>query len=136
MTPHGRTGHFAVSERGFSVVEGLVAAAIVGLAFVAIANLFPTAYANITYGGDQTKATSYIQQKIEQLKNLPFTSIDATNCANTCENLGGGFCRFCVLTLNAGTGSLAGDLKKVSVTVTWPGQFRPGTLSADTLFTR
>ena len=122
-------------ERGLSLVEGLVAAALVGLGFLAVLNLFPAAYSTITYGGNRTLAANYAMQKIEQLKNLSFDAIDA-NCANVCENLGNGFCRFCIPTLNVGVGSLQGDLKRVKVTVTWPGQGRPGSLSVDTVFTR
>jgi hypothetical protein len=136
MTPKVHTLRIGQAECGLSLVEGLVAAAIVAVAFIAISSLFPTGYSNITYGGNQTLATSYAQQKIEQLKSLSFDSIDATACANVCENLGNGFCRYCALPPPVGVGSLAGDLKKVQVTVTWPGQFRPGTLSVDTLFTR
>ncbi len=122
-------------------MEGLVAAALVALGFLAVLNLFPTAYSTITYGGNQTLAANYALQKIEQLKNLPFDNIDA-NCAeeNVCKDLGNGFCRFCVVTpnvgVNVGVPSLAGDLKKVQVTVTWPGQNRPGSLSVETVFTR
>ena len=124
------------NERGFSLVEGLVAATLVALAFLAVASLFPTAYSNITYGGNQTLAANYAVQKIEQLKNLPFNSIDTNICANVCESLGNGFCRFCVLTPNVGVSPLAADLKKVTVTVTWPGQYRPGSLSVETIFAR
>ena len=136
MTPKARALRIGQAQCGLSLVEGLVAAALVAVAFLVISNLFPTGYSNITYGGNQTLAASYAQQKIEQLKNLSFDSIDATACANVCENLGNGFCRSCALTLTVGAGSLAGDLKKVQITVTWPGQFRPGSLSVDTIFTR
>jgi Tfp pilus assembly protein PilV len=123
-------------ERGLSLVEGLVAATVVALAFLAVASLFPTAYSNITYGGNQTRAANYAVQKIEQLKNLPFNSIDANNCPNVSENLGNGFSRLCVLTPNIGVSPLAADMKKVTVTVTWPGQYRPGSLSVETIFAR
>jgi Tfp pilus assembly protein PilV len=136
MTPKVRALRIGQAQCGLSLVEGLVAAALVAVAFLVISNLFPTGYSNITYGGNQTLAASYAQQKIEQLKSLSFGSIDATACANVCENLGSGFCRYCALTLTVGAGSLAGDLKKVQITVTWPGQFRPGSLSVDTIFTR
>jgi len=119
-------------------VEGLVAAALVALGFLAVLNLFPTAYSSITYGGNQTLAANNALQKIEQLKNLPFDNIDA-KCAeeNVCKDLGNGFCRSCVLTPGVGVvGSLKDDLKKVQVTVTWPGQYRPGLLSVETMFTR
>ena len=116
-------------------MEGLVAATIVALACLAVASLFPTAYSNITYGGNQTLAANYAVQKIEQLKNLPFNSIDA-NCANVSENLGNGFSRLCVLTPNVGVSPLAADLKKVTVTVTWPDKYRPGSPSVQTIFAR
>ena len=136
MTPKVHALRIGQAECGLSLVEGLVAAALVAVAFIAISNLFPAGYSNITYGGNQTLAASYAQQKIEQLKSVSFDSINATTCSNVCENLGNGFCRYCALTVTVGVGSLAGDLKKVQVTVTWPGQFRPGSLSVDTAFTR
>ena len=124
-------------ERGLSLVEGLVAAALVALGFLAVLNLFPTAYSTITYGGNQTLAANYALQKIEQLKNLSFDDIDK-NCDITKppEDLPTPkFSRTCQ-TLNVGVGSLQGDLKKVQVTVPWPGQYRPGSLSVETMFTR
>ncbi len=131
-----RTIRLRASARGLSLVEGLVAAALVAIAFVAVSNLFPVGYSNITYGGNQTLAANYAQQKIEQLKNLAFDSINITTCSPNVENLGNGFSRSCVLTLNVGVGSLQGDMKKVRVTVTWPDKYRPGSLSVETLFTR
>src|SRR5712692_6437233 len=109
---------FKTDVHGFSAVESLVSMALIALALLAIFNLFPVGYSNIAYGGQQTLAASYAQQKTEQLRNLSFDAITTTTCANTSENLGNGFSRSCLLTLNAGAGSLAGDLKKVQVTVT------------------
>lgn len=117
------------------MVEGLVAAALVALAFVAVSSLFPAAYSGITYGGNQTLGANYALQKIEQLRNLSYNSIDA-ECTNVSVNLGNGFSRVCLLTPNVGVVGLSGDLKKVKVTVTWPGQYRPGTVSVETVFTR
>ncbi len=133
----GRIVPIRADERGLSLVEGLVAAALVAIAFVAVSSLFPVGYSNIYYGGNQTLAANYAQQKIEQLKNLSFDSINATNCSSSGENLGNGFSRTCTLTLSVGVvGSLQGDMKKVGVTVTWPDRYRPGSLSVETLFTR
>ena len=124
-------------ERGFSLVEGLVAAALVALGFLAVLNLFPAAYSTITYGGNQTLAANSALQKIEQLNNLPFNAIDTNTCDNKPENLPTpGFSRSCRLTTDVGVGSLQGDLKKVQVSVTWPGQYRSGSLSIESLFTR
>ncbi len=137
MTRKVHTIRLRAGARGLSLVEGLVAAALVAIAFVAVSNLFPVGYSNITYGGNQTLAANYAQQKIEQLKNLSFDSINITTCSTTVENLGNGFSRSCVLTPSVGVvGSLQGDMKKVQVTVTWPDRYRPGSLSVETLFTR
>ena len=138
-----------VVQDGFSVVEALIAAALIGLAFLAISNLFPTGYSNITYGGRTTTAVAYAQQKIEQLKAIAadttpgqgFSAIDAA-CAAPEPPLTDPlvptitFTRTCTLTPNVGTAPLAADLKKVRVTVTWAAQNRPGSVDTETLFTR
>jgi hypothetical protein len=142
-----------VVQDGFSVVEALIAAALIGLAFLAISTLFPTGYSNITYGGRITTAVAHAQQKIEQLKAIAadttpgqgFNAIDATNCSTTPEILADPlvptitFTRTCTLTPNVGVVTppdLTPDLKKVRVTVTWAAQNRPGSVDKETLFTR
>lgn len=57
---------------GFSLIEVMVAAAILSVALVALSGLFPTGYQNIAYGGGMTMATDLGQQKIEALRHLPF----------------------------------------------------------------
>jgi type II secretory pathway pseudopilin PulG len=139
-----------VVPKGFSIVEALFAAALIGLAFLAISTLFPTGYSNITYGGRTTTAVAYAQQKIEQLKAIAaditpdqgFNAINAANCSITPVILADPlvptitFTRTCTLTTNVGTAPLTADLKKVRVTVTWPAQNRPGSVNKETLFTR
>ena len=139
-----------VVQDGFSVVEALIAAALIGLAFLAVSNLFPTGYSNITYGGRTTTAVAYAQQKIEQLKAIAaditpgqgFNAINTTNCSTAPVILVDPvvptltFTRTCTLTSNVGTAPLAADLKKVRVTVTWAAQNRPGSVDKETLFTR
>jgi len=139
-----------VVQDGFSIVEAFFAAALIGLAFLAISTLFPTGYSNITYGGRTTTAVAYAQQQIEQLKAIAadttpgqgFNAIDATNCSITPVILADPlvptitFTRTCTLTTNVGTAPLTADLKKVRVTVTWAAQNRPGSVDKETLFTR
>ena len=148
MTHHSERS--IVVQDGFSVVEALIAAALIGLAFLAVSNLFPTGYSNITYGGRTTTAVAYAQQKMEQLKAIAadttpgqgFNAIDATNCSITPVILADPlvptitFTRTCTLTTNVGTAPLAADLKKVRVTVTWAAQHRPGSTQIEALFTR
>lgn len=141
-----------VVQDGFSVVEALIAAALIGLAFLAVSNLFPTGYSNITYGGRITTAVAHAQQKIEQLKAIAadttpgqgFNAIDATNCSITPVILADPlvptitFTRTCTLTPDVGAPPPAAtaDLKKVRVTVTWAAENRPDSIDMETLFTR
>ena len=141
-----------VVQDGFSVVEALIAAALIGLAFLAVSNLFPTGYSNITYGGRTTTAVAYAQQKIEYLKAIAaytapgqgFNAINTTNCSTTPETLTDPlvptltFTRTCTLIPDVGAAPLlvAAELKKVRVTVTWAAQNRPGSVDMETLFTR
>lgn len=139
-----------VVPEGFSIIEVLIAAGLIGIAFLAISTLFPTAYGNITYGGRITTAVAYAQQKIEQLKSIAaditpgqgFNAINTTNCSTTPETLADPlvptvtFTRTCTLTPSVGTAPLAADLKKVRVTLTWAAQNRPGSIQMEALFTR
>ena len=150
-----------VVPEGFSIIEVLIAAGLIGIAFLAISTLFPTAYGNITYGGRITTAVALAQQKIECLKAIAanvnpgpnticsitttqvgFDAIDATTCSTTPETLADPlvptvtFTRTCSLTPSVGTAPLAADLKKVRVTLTWAAQNRPGSIQMEALFTR
>ena len=141
-----------VIQDGFSVVEALIAAALIGLALLAVSTLFPTGYSNITYGGRMTTAVAYAQQKIEYLKAIAaytapgqgFNAINTTNCSTTPERLADPlvptltFTRTCTLIPDVGAAPLlvAAELKKVRVTVTWAAQNRPGSVYMETLFTR
>jgi len=141
-----------VVQDGFSVVEALIAAALIGLALLAVSTLFPTGYSNITYGGRTTTAVAYAQQKIEHLKGIAaytapgqgFIAINTTNCSITPETLPDPlvpsitFTRICTLTPDVGAAPplVAAELKRVRVTVTWVAQNRPGSVNMETLFTR
>ena len=141
-----------VVQDGFSVVEALIAGALIGLALLAVFTLFPTGYSNITYGGRMTTAVAYAQQKIEYLKAIAaytatgqgFKAINTTNCSITPETLADPlvpsitFTRTCTLTTDVGAAPVlvAAELKKVRVTVTWAAQNRPGSVDMETLFTR
>ena len=57
---------------GFSIVEVLITTAILSVALLGLASLFPTGYNNIAYGGGMTTAATLGEQKIESLRNFPF----------------------------------------------------------------
>lgn len=139
-------------ESGFTLVEVLIAAGLLALAFFAVVNLFSTGYSNITYAGRTTTAVALAQQKIERLKAIAagtaagqgFDAINATNCSPTPETLldplvpSLTYTRTCTLAVNVGVPPLAADLKKafVRVTWTWADQPRPASVEVEELFTR
>lgn len=60
-------------DRGFTLVEVLVAVSILVIALVALMALLSRGTLNVAVGGGQTKATEYARQQIELLRNLPIT---------------------------------------------------------------
>ncbi len=137
---------------GFTLVETLVAAGLIGLGFLAISTLFPTGYSNITHGGRITTAVAFAQQKIEALGAIAastdadkgFNGVDTSpgRCPTAAETLADPlvptitYTRTCTLTTNIGAAPIASDLKRVRVTVTWAAENRPGSVQMEALFTR
>ena len=64
-------------QRGFTVAEVLVAAVIVSLAFVALATIVPIASYAVQEGSQLSNATFLADQKMEQIKSLPWTGTPA-----------------------------------------------------------
>ena len=60
------------NTKGFSLVEVLVAAAILAVILLAIAGLFSTAYSNVGHGGHRTKAVALAKQKMEEFRDVIF----------------------------------------------------------------
>ncbi len=67
-------------QRGFTVAEVLVAAVIVSLAFVALGTIVPIATYAVQEGYQLSTATFLADQKLEQIKVLPWTSTPANDC--------------------------------------------------------
>ena len=55
--------------QGFTLVEVLVAVAIIAIALVALLSMVSQGSLNVYAGGRQSKATAYARQLLEQLKN-------------------------------------------------------------------
>ena len=68
---------------GFSLVEVLIAAAILAVALLAIASMFPIAHTNVDWSGDQTVAVTLAQQRIETLRNQPYIALAAGTTTET-----------------------------------------------------
>ena len=56
-------------ERGFTLIEVMVACVLLTFGLVAVAGVFPQGLAMGLYGKDQTRAASLAQQEVECLKN-------------------------------------------------------------------
>lgn len=77
-------GHRLRSQpKGFSYVEVLIAASISAAGLLAVASLFPVAATTIDYTGGLARATARGQQRLEQLKNLPFATVAALETASS-----------------------------------------------------
>ena len=106
------------NTRGFTVIEVLVAAVIIAVALVGLAGLFPTAYRTVDWSGEETVAVTLSKQRLEWLKNQPYTSAPLA-AGTTTENLAGNNAGYTRQTVVAVDNPLVG-VKLVTVTVTTP----------------
>jgi len=117
--------------KGFTVAEILIAAAVLSLAILAIAGMFPTAYQNVTYGGRITQATNLAVQKMEELKNSSYGSLIVSPTPYNDPNnpIGGIFSR----SWKIEDSGLPAGLKRITVTVSWSTAFGPKNVQLMTL---
>ncbi len=108
------------NNRGFSALEVLVAASIVAVALLAIANMFPTAYQTVDRSGEDTMAVTLAQQRMEWLRNHAYTSA-ALAAGTTTENLAGDYAGF-TRTTTVQDDTPMGGVKQVTVTVATPAR--------------
>ncbi len=111
----------ARDERGITLVEVLVALAILFAGLIAIVDTFSTGYLDVVAGGGQTAATAYARQKLELLRNQGFQAmLDAGNGTDTPD---GETTRTWTVTPIAGTAA-PNRQARISVTVTWRAGWR------------
>jgi len=60
---------------GFSLIELMVAAAILALAIFGIFQAYSTGFLGMFDARDRTVATNYVQEKMEELKNADFDTV-------------------------------------------------------------
>ncbi|HLX07263.1 MAG TPA: prepilin-type N-terminal cleavage/methylation domain-containing protein [Thermoanaerobaculia bacterium] len=68
-----RTGPASRRQSGFSMVEALIAAALIGVAAIGIIPLFTRAMTDNMAGADYTRVTNYAKSKEEDFARMPFT---------------------------------------------------------------
>ncbi len=103
---------------GFTLVELLLAALLLVVAIVGLLTAVPVGYRDIVYGGRVSQAVELAQQKLEDLKDVPFPPTSGTQTS-------GPYTLTWTVT-GVGFGAAAADLQKVTVTVSWAQTTRPG----------
>lgn len=106
-------------RRGFTVVEVLIAAAIVVVGLLALATMFPTGYSTVTKSGIQSTGLALAQQQIEYLRNQGYSNITLTTACPVAGS-SGYTCTKAVQDNTPTTGA-----KQVTVTVTLPSAGAP-----------
>ena len=101
---------------GFSLVEVLIAAAILAVALLAIASMFPIAHTNVDWSGDQTAAVTLAQQRIETLRNQPYIALAAGTTTETAIPCYTGYTRTTTIQVDIPTPGV----RQVAVTVAAP----------------
>lgn len=123
-----------LDSRGLSLVEVLIASALLAFALVGIMSVIPTAYVDVVASGSESKAMAYAQQKLEELKNQSFTPGPFDNSDNA-EVLEAEYTRSWTINQVGGT-TAPNRLARISVTVTWSvtgSTSQPQTVTLETM---
>jgi prepilin-type N-terminal cleavage/methylation domain-containing protein len=103
---------------GFSLIEILIATAIIAVALLAVVAMFPTAYRNVDWSGEQTTDVTLAQQRLEWVRNQPYASA-ALAGGTTTEPLGGNYTGYTRTTTVEDDTPVVG-VKQVTVAVASP----------------
>lgn len=134
MRPSSRNAR----ERGFSLVEVLIALVVMAVGIFAVARMFPAGASGQMQDRLTLGANDYVQEKVEYLRGLTWSATDLTEgrhpAGTATESCGNGrWQRFYVVTTMA---SPLDNLKKVDVTVTWSGAGVSGRSVTSTTYVR
>lgn len=109
----GLTMKLSMRSKGFSMVEVLIALLILAISLLALAGLMMTTTRNSSFGGHMTEASTFAQDRLEQLRVSPWAGIVAGN-DTVLGSTGINYTRNWTVTPNA-----TGDQRWVSITITW-----------------
>jgi Tfp pilus assembly protein PilV len=83
MFPKGRVRQ---SEAGFTLAEVMLAAVIITIAFVTLLSVIPYSTSAVQGGNQTSTATFLANQKLEEAKNIPWTSTPNNDCLGYSAN--------------------------------------------------
>jgi len=109
-------------EAGFSLVEVLVALALISGGLLAIATMSVTSLQSVDRSGEETTALILGQQRMEWIRNQAYDST-ALTAGTTTETLNGDYAGYTRVTLIVDDTPIA-DVKRIDVSTTSPsGRF-------------
>ena len=103
----------SIRSKGFSMVEVLIALLILAVSLLALAGLMVTTTKNSSFGGHMTEASTFAQDKLEQLRVSPWAGITTGN-DTALGSTGITYTRNWTVTQNTD-----GTQRWVSITLTW-----------------
>ena len=100
---------------GFTLIEILVALVILGISLLALAGLMVTTTSNNAAAGQVTEASTFAQDKLEELRAVPWANIVSGNDERI-GSTGIHYGRNWNVTTN-------GNIKTIAITVNWSDRF-------------
>jgi type IV pilus modification protein PilV len=105
--------NLSMRSKGFSLVEVLIALLILAISLLALAGLMMTTTKNSSFGGHMTEASTFAQDKLEQLRVSPWAGV-ATGNDTVQGSTGITYTRNWTVTPNGD-----GNQRWVSITLSW-----------------
>jgi len=105
-------------QKGFSLIELMVAVAILAMAIFGIFHAYSVGFMGMADARDRTVATNYAQEKMEDIKNIPFSDIDnyIINNNGSIEEISG---KIFTIYIESEAYEVNDDLKKITTRVSW-----------------
>lgn len=111
----------AAGQQGFTVIELLIAATILLVALLAISGMVPTAYTTVSFSGADSQALAFAQQRLEQLQQRPYSDALLSAGSHSDPDPAAGFKQRYEIVEDPPVSPLVNGLKRLTVTVTGPG---------------
>jgi Tfp pilus assembly protein PilV len=111
-----------MDETGYSLVEVMVAIIVLTVAVVPMTGMFEAAIQAANASGDYDEARTCAIQKLEQVKSLPYETVEGGLQGGVCAPSGFGY-TIATQSIGADLGDGSGEgLSMVTVTVEWDGE--------------
>jgi type IV pilus assembly protein PilV len=107
----------SLKSNGFSLIEVLISLVILAISLLALAGLMTTTTRNTASGGRLTEAATLAQDKLEELRAIPWDSIplNQTSSDSPVSRPGIQYDRSWIASLNG----LNPDIKEIQITIRW-----------------